>query len=84
MKFAGLCLSLVAAAQAFAPVQDASRSSALRMSDSSRDLFEPQEKVPCFGAAPLLGGEVFVGENYWNKLTSEYGSAETGTFLRAA
>ena len=43
------------------------------------------EKVPCFGAAPFLGDtKVFFGENYWNKLTSEYGTESTGTFLRAA
>ena len=43
------------------------------------------EKVPCFGAAPFLGDtKVFFGENYWNKLTSEYGTEGTGTFLRAA
>jgi hypothetical protein len=43
------------------------------------------EKVPCFGAAPFLGDtKVFFGENYWNKLTSEYGTEATGTFLRAA
>mmetsp|Transcript_31140 Transcript_31140/g.35936 ORF Transcript_31140/g.35936 Transcript_31140/m.35936 type:complete len:225 (-) Transcript_31140:280-954(-) len=43
------------------------------------------EKVPCFGATPLLGKEpIFIGENYWDKLTSEYGSAETGKYIRAA
>ena len=43
------------------------------------------EKVPCFGAAPFLGDtKVFFGENYWNKLTSEYGTEATGTYLRAA
>ena len=84
MKFAGLCLSLLAAAQAFAPAKDVSRSSALRMSDETPELFEPVEKVPCFGAAPMLGGEVFFGENYWDKLTMEYGSEDTGKFLRAA
>ena len=33
---------------------------------------------------PWIGGPVFVGENYWDKLTMEYGSEATGTFLRAA
>jgi hypothetical protein len=42
------------------------------------------QKVPCFGATPWLGGPKFLGENYWDKLTMEYGSADTGTFLRAA
>lgn len=45
-----------------------------------------KEKVPCFGATPLtLGGEpIFIGENYWDKITQDWGSAETGTFVRAA
>lgn len=37
------------------------------------------------GAIPTLGDKTyFVGENYWNKLTSDYGSEATGTYLRAA
>lgn len=41
--------------------------------------------VPCFGASPFLGGKsIFVGETEWNLLTSKWGSADTGTFLRAA
>jgi hypothetical protein len=48
------------------------------------ELLEVKPKVPCFGATPLGGEPVFIGENYWNKLTSEYGSEATGTFLRAA
>jgi len=47
-------------------------------------LMEVKEKVPCFGATPLGGEPVFIGENYWDKLTTEYGSEATGTFLRAA
>jgi hypothetical protein len=42
------------------------------------------EKVDCFGATPFIGGNVFVGKTEWDLLTSEWGSAETGTFLRAA
>lgn len=42
-------------------------------------------KVPCSGATPLLGGKtIFLGESTWDKLTCEWGSADTGTFLRAA
>lgn len=41
-------------------------------------------KVPCFGATPLIGEPVFFGENWWDKITTEWGSAETGTFVRAA
>lgn len=49
------------------------------------DLLEIKEKVPCFGAAPFIGDNpVFFGENYWDMLTTDYGSADTGTFLRAA
>jgi hypothetical protein len=48
-------------------------------------LLQIKEKVPCFGAAPFIGdNDVFFGENYWDKLTMEYGSAETGQYLRAA
>lgn len=46
-------------------------------------LMEVKEKVPCFGATPLLGEPVFFGENYWDKITTEWGSEETGTFVRA-
>lgn len=49
-----------------------------------KELFKTQEKVPCFGATPLGGEPVFIGENYWDKLTMEYGSEDTGVFLRAA
>lgn len=62
----------------------------IQMSDVSSSvegdkLFKPQEKVPCFGATPLGFGEPkFIGENYWDKLTLEWGSEDTGTFLRAA
>lgn len=42
------------------------------------------EKVICIGAAPMIGGTVFFGENYWDKLTMEIGSRDTGVFLRAA
>lgn len=93
MKLLSLALaSLFASTQAFVPLQQGGRSvpssssssSSLNEEFSGKELFEPREKVPCFGAAPLIGGEVFIGENYWNKLTSEYGSADTGDYLRAA
>ena len=47
---------------------------------------EGPQKVPCFGASPWFpyGTYKFFGENYWDKLTMEYGSAATGTYLRAA
>eukprot|EP00978_Attheya_sp_CCMP212_P038935 scaffold197975_cov44-Attheya_sp.AAC.1 len=68
-------LSLVASAAAFAPAPNSAKSATVRMS---------AEKVPCFPATPLGGEPVFIGENYWDKLTMEYGSAETGTYLQAA
>jgi len=76
-------LGLVSCAAAFAPVgMKPSTETRLSMSE---ELFTPKEKVPCFGAAPFLGGQpVFIGENYWDKLTTEYGSEDTGVFLRAA
>lgn len=43
------------------------------------------QKVPCFGATPFYTKEpVFFGENYWDKITMEWGSADTGAFVRAA
>jgi len=49
-----------------------------------QEFFVPKEKVPCFGATPLGGEPVFIGENYWDKLTLELGSEDTGKFLQAA
>ena len=84
MKVIALTLAaLVASAQAFVPQQQSARPIASTLNEGSKELFAPAEKVPCFGAAPLFG-EVFFGENYWDKLTMEYGSADTGDFLRAA
>lgn len=57
----------------------------LRMSDAAEaPLLEVKEKVPCFPNTPLLGGEYFIGENYWNLLTTEYGSEATGAFIQAS
>lgn len=79
MKFAALSsLALVASSvEAFAPsTTNAARSSSSALSG---------EKVPCFGAAPLIGdNKLFLGEPYWDKLTMEFGSEDTGKFLRAA
>jgi len=71
-------LSLLTGAAAFAPSQVAPKSFALNAASAGKD------KVPCFGATPLIGEPVFFGENYWDKLTRDFGSAETGLFLRAA
>lgn len=76
MKFAFTLLSLLSSAAAFSTsTQKHASTTALNMSG---------EKVPCFGAAPLLGGTKFVGETEWDLLTSKWGSEETGVFLRAA
>jgi len=87
MKFTSLSiltvLGLTGNAVAFAPMVAKSVETRLSMSEE-QELFKPQAKVPCFGATPLGGEPVFIGENYWNKLTSEYGSEDTGVFLRAA
>jgi hypothetical protein len=83
MKFTALCLAaLLGASSAFAPATKPASTQALAMSDKA--LLEVKEKVPCFGATPFVGEPVFFGENYWNKLTQDFGSADTGTFLRAA
>ena len=64
---------LASTAAAFAPASISSSTSSL------------SAKVPLDGGMPLLGSEsLFIGETYWDKLTSEWGSADTGTFLRAA
>ncbi len=75
MKVVFSFLALAGAASAFAPADVQSGRTSVAMA---------AEKVPCFGATPLLGEPVFIGENYWDKITMEWGSAETGTYVRAA
>lgn len=99
MKVVGLsCLALASTASAFAPnvvrPSVSSSSAVLRMSEEAVEAPEepvaPPTPAPAaaptkvFGAAPILGGELFLGEFWWNKFTKEWGSEETGTFLRAA
>jgi len=100
MKTALTLLGLVSGAAAFAPSSSSNTmSTSLQMSDAAAPveptpeapqeepevpMLEVKTKVPCFGAAPLFGGPVFFGENYWDKITTEYGSAETGKYIRAA
>ena len=83
MKLAVSLLALVAGASAFAPSSPAAVATSLKMSEKPA-LLQIQEKVPCFGATPLGGEPVFIGENYWDKLTMDYGSEATGAYLRAA
>jgi hypothetical protein len=80
MKFTILA-SILATASAFAPANVARTCTSL---NAEGELLQVKAKVPCFGATPLGGEPVFIGENYWDKLTTEYGSEATGTFIRAA
>jgi hypothetical protein len=87
MKVSLALLGLAGSAAAFAPTQQSGRSAtgtSSLASSESKELFKVEESVPCFGATPLGGEPVFVGKNYWDKLTSEYGTEDTGTYLRAA
>ena len=83
MKTAAVLALLAGSAAAFAPSKAPATSTAL---SAEKELLTVKEKVPCFGATPLWTPDqpVFIGENYWDKLTTEYGSEATGTFLRAA
>ena len=80
MKLAILS-SLLLSASAFTPTPVEKVATSL---NAEGELLEVKQKVPCFGATPLGGEPVFIGENYWDKFTLEYGSEATGTFLRAA
>jgi len=71
--------TLLTSATAFAPAKAPLTTTAL-----NGETLIVKEKVPCFGATPFGGEPVFIGENYWDKFTLEYGSEATGTFLRAA
>mmetsp|Transcript_3560 Transcript_3560/g.4706 ORF Transcript_3560/g.4706 Transcript_3560/m.4706 type:complete len:229 (+) Transcript_3560:60-746(+) len=72
---------LLASAAAFTSPSSKSTSTSL---NAEKELMTVKPTVPCFGATPLGGEPVFIGKNYWDKLTSEYGSEATGTFIRAA
>jgi hypothetical protein len=79
-----IALSLIglATAAAFAPASKPSASvTSVSMSD---ELLQVKEKVPCFGATPLIGEPKFIGETYWDKITTEWGSEATGKFVQAA
>ena len=84
MKTAALFALLASGTTAFAPATGPATSSTAL--GAEKELLTIKEKVPCFGATPLWTPDqpVFIGENYWDKLTTEYGSEATGTFLRAA
>jgi hypothetical protein len=99
MKVTALSLlALVAGASAFAPSSNVNTRVAMRMSDEAATEVEEaapaapvavaavaKQKVPLVGESPFLSGKsVFVGRTEWDKLTYEWGSADTGTFIRAA
>lgn len=41
-------------------------------------------KVQCNPRTPLFGEGIFLGENFWDKLTTDLGSEATGTYIRAS
>mmetsp|Transcript_7466 Transcript_7466/g.8688 ORF Transcript_7466/g.8688 Transcript_7466/m.8688 type:complete len:243 (+) Transcript_7466:119-847(+) len=91
MKIVLSLLTLVVGASAFAPRNSGNiRAATLRMSEVVEEapaapVAPVKEKVPLLGAAPFMGGKTFfLGKVEWDKLTYEWGSAETGTFIRAA
>jgi hypothetical protein len=79
-----LALSIIglASAAAFVPSQPSAVNKALSVAEVP--LLEITEKVPCFGATPLIGDPKFFGETYWDKITLEWGSEATGRFVQAA
>lgn len=98
MKLSLSILALATAANAFVAPANKPAGMALRMSEEAAEaepaaepepepevpLMQIKEKVPCFGATPLLGEPKFIGENYWDKITLEWGSEATGQFVQAA
>lgn len=96
MKLSLSLLALAASASAFAPTTNNFRSNVLRMSEeAAEEVAEVEEpvveeppapvtpqKVPLNGQSPFPA--IFLGESVWDKLTMEWGSAETGKFIRAA
>lgn len=81
-----IALSLIglATAAAFAPASKQSVTSSSTSINMSDELLQVKEKVPCFGATPLIGEPKFIGETYWDKITTEWGSEATGKFVQAA
>lgn len=97
IKIALSLLALVASASAFSTTLNGvgfnNVGTTLRMSDDVEPAVEEpvaavaavKTEVPLLGESPFLGGKsFFLGKKVWDKLTMEWGSAETGKFLRAA
>jgi len=68
-------LSLFASSAAFAPASVTPKTTALNAE---------KPDVPLLGAAPLAGEPIFFGKTYWDYITKDWGSEETGKFVRAA
>jgi len=97
MKLALLSSLLLTSASAFAPVSTrhglttttrhmaeaeaaVEETAAVEEATATDEPAEPIEvATPFYTAEP-----VFFGENYWDKITMEWGSADTGAFVRAA
>lgn len=77
MKFVASLFCLITSVAAFAPAPQAPGSTVLRLSD------EPAE-AECWPVTPFGIPNFFLGKGVWDSLTTEYGSAATGTFLKAA
>lgn len=78
-------VSLVATRSALRMSEEASEEEAAPVPAPASATAASTGSVPCFGAAPFFGGkEIFVGKTEWDLITSKWGSAETGTYLRAS
>ncbi|KAI2504576.1 chlorophyll A-B binding protein [Fragilaria crotonensis] len=80
-----LALSIIglASAAAFVPAQPRATTVTLSAMGEVPSM-DGKEKVPCFGATPLLGEPKFFGETWWDKITLEWGSEATGKYVQAA
>lgn len=84
MKLALSIIGLATSASAFVPAQTRATSTVAVSAMGEVPLMEGKERVPCFGATPLIGEPKFFGETWWDKLTLEWGSEDTGKYVQAA
>jgi len=57
----------------------------MEVEPAAEEAAEGKQKVPLGGGGHMYGKEnFFFGERVWDKLTMDWGSAETGAFIRAA
>jgi Chlorophyll A-B binding protein len=83
MKLALSLLGLATVA-AFAPAAKPSSSTTALSALGEVPSVTGKERVPCFGATPLIGEPKFFGETWWDKITLEWGSEATGKYVQAA